>query len=288
LLVDGSRKTLFVPALNERIARNEFEGKIVAYKDFSKTLKEYLKGRRVDVDGASLNLRIAQKLGKFCKLKDNSIELLKKRSGKRPDEVAKIKKAVGITKQIFHSLDFKKAGTEVDIRKQLLVQTIELGAEPAFEPIVSTGQNTSYPHYCPGQKKLEGLVMVDYGVKYAHYCSDVTRCFILDGDRKKKEQYERLQEICHFLADSLPDLRTGKNVGKLGNDLLEKSGFGKMPHSIGHGVGLDIHEFPRLGFKSDDKIAGSVMAIEPAFYLKNYGMRFEETVDFTGKRAMIL
>lgn len=287
-ILNGNKKTLLVPALNETLARDTFNGKVVVYKDPVESLKKYLDGKTVGIDGANLSMRMAGKLRKFCKLNDLTIELLKNRAKKKPEEVAKISRAVKYTKEIFENIDFKKAKTEHDIRKQLLVQTMELGLKTAFEPIVSSDKSSSYPHYQDGNRKLGKFVMIDYGVRYQHYCSDVTRCFILDGDRKKKEQYERLQDICYFLVDSLPNMKNGKEVDELANDLLKKAGFPKMPHSIGHGVGLDIHETPKLSFKSDDKLAGSVVAIEPSFYLKNYGMRFEETIDFTGKKARIL
>ena len=131
--------------------------------------------------------------------------------------------------------------------------------------------------------------MIDYGVRYEHYCADLTRCFILDKDNSKTKEYEKLQDICYEIVDSLPNLRTGKDVAKLSEKLIAKAKFPKLIHSIGHGVGLDVHELPRLGMKSKDRItAGAMLAIEPAFYGKNYGMRFEETICFNGKRARIL
>ncbi|VVC02748.1 Xaa-Pro dipeptidase [Candidatus Bilamarchaeum dharawalense] len=288
LLIKDNKKILLVPALNETLARDRFRGTVLVYQDPIEVLKKYLKGKTVDIDGANLSVRMAHKLSNFCRLRDQTVELLQKRAKKKPEEVANIRKAVKITKELFENIDFKKAKTEEDIRKQLLMGTLELGLEPAFEPIVSSEKNTSYPHYQDGNRKIGGVVMVDYGVRHGHYCSDITRCFLLKGDKKKKEQYERLQDILYFIVDSLPNLQKGKEVGELGQDLLKKAGFPKMPHSLGHGVGLDIHEQPKLGLKSEDRIVGSVMAIEPSFYLKQYGMRFEETIDFTGKKARIL
>jgi Xaa-Pro aminopeptidase len=296
LLLDGignQKKILFVPKLNESIARaaqsdSSFRGRVCVYTDPIETLSKFIRGKKVIFDAGSMSARLASKLGKICKLQDHSEALLKMRAVKRDDEVACVRKAVKYTKQIFDSLDLKTAKTELDLQKQLLLATIELGLESAFEPIVSSGKNTAYPHYRAGNKKLQSVVMVDYGVRYKHYCADLTRCFILDGDKKKKEQYERLQDICYFLADSLPNLERGKDVAKLGADLIDKAGFPKMIHSIGHGVGLDVHEFPSLKIKSEDALSGATLAIEPAFYLKNYGMRFEETIYFDGKRTRIL
>jgi Xaa-Pro aminopeptidase len=287
LLEDG-RKTLFVSKMNEAIARSSFRGKVVVYVKAADALSKHLKGKKVSFDGASMSARMAKKIGKFCRLEDVSDDLLKERSEKTPDEVLAIKRAVKETKDIFDSLDLKKAKTEEDVYRQLLLMTAERGLDQAFEPIVATDKNSSYPHYHSGKKKLGGTVLVDFGVRYKHYCADLTRCFILDGDQKKKEQYEKLQDICWFLADSLPTLGKGKEVTKLAEDLMQKAGFPKMIHSIGHGVGLDVHERPSLNVKSDDPLVKATVAIEPAFYLSRYGMRYEETVYNDGKKARVL
>jgi Xaa-Pro aminopeptidase len=288
LLVAGARKTLFVSSMNQAIARSSFKGKVVVYTDAIKTLTPYIRGKTVHIDGASISASMAARLKRCCRLKDYSSELFLNRRKKNDNEVGYIRKAAKLTKEIIASLDLTGGKTELDIKQQLLIQTLEMGLEPAFEPIVSTDQNTAYPHYHSGRKKLGSLVLVDYGVRYEHYCSDITRCFILDNDLKKKEEYERLKDICYFITDSLPNLGNGKDVAILAKDLVAKAGFPEMIHSIGHGVGLDIHESPRLGMKSDDPLSGAVMAIEPGAYFKRYGLRYEETVYNDGKRARIL
>lgn len=288
LLLHGARRIIFVPKMNESLARSRFSGRVVAYEDAFASLSGYIKGKKVLFDGRSLSARSAEKLGKLCRLKDCSEELLRMRAVKRKDEVSLICRAVRHTKDLFASLDFKKAKTELDVKKQLLLSTLELGLEPAFDPIVATDRNSAYPHYNPGNKKLGSLVLVDYGVRYRHYCADVTRCFILDGDGEKKKHYERLQGVFHSLLDALPDMKTGNEVAGLADRLLEKENFPKLFHSIGHGVGLAVHEYPRLSLRYKDCISGSVCAIEPAFYLDRYGMRYEDVVYFDGKRARIL
>jgi Xaa-Pro aminopeptidase len=289
LLVDGKRKTLLVNGMNEALARSRFRGRVVVYRDALETLSRLIRRKAVLFDGQAMSARMARKLGALCRLKDHSPELLAQRAAKNPAEVSDIRKAVRKTKEIFESLDLRAARTELDLQKQLMVATAEMGLEQAFEPIVSSGPGTSYPHYQAGRRKLGDLVLVDYGVKANHYCSDLTRCFIRGRDRKMKEQYERLQDICWFLADSLPALERGKDIAKLSSDLIKKAGFPPLIHSIGHGVGLEIHELPRLGMKSEDRLAGTAIAIEPAFYLAGrYGMRYEETVWFDGKRGRVL
>lgn len=284
---NGKKKMLLTSGMNYRLARKEFRGKVMVYRDAMENLAKILRRRSVLVDSANLSARLFLRLKKICKPKDYSVELLKERARKKPIEVSNIRKAVKLTKEIIDSLDIKGAKTEQDLERQLIRMTIEKGLEPAFDPIVSSGVATSFPHYKAGRKKLGPIILVDYGVRYAHYCSDLTRCFVI-GDSEKKKRYESLQAILHELVDSLPDMEQGKEVAQKSDELIKKAGLPKMIHSIGHGVGLDIHEFPRLGLKSDDELARSVIAIEPAFYLKNYGMRYEETVWFDGKRARIL
>ncbi len=288
-LADGGRKKLFTPKMNEGAARAAFKGRVVTYTDPMEALAPYIKRKTVLCDGASMSLRMSGRFSKICRSKDHSLELLKMRERKKPGEVNDIRKAVRETKEIFHALDLRKAKTELGLQKQIMVETAERGLEQAFDPIVATDLSTSYPHYKANNKKLGSLVLVDYGVRWNHYCADLTRCFILDGDRKKKAEYEKLENICHAITDELPELQKGKDVAKSAEAFIAEAGFPKMIHSIGHGVGLDIHEFPRLGMKSEDTIAGTALAIEPAFYYpKKYGMRYEETVWFNGKKARIL
>jgi len=288
LLSDGRRKTLLVPRMNAALAKATFRGKVVVYEDAAKELAKMLRGRKARYDAVSMSARMLGRIRRFCRPIDYSGELRKMRLVKKADEVAKLAKAAKCTREILESLDFKKAKTELDLKKQLLISTLEMGLEPAFEPIVASDRNSAFPHSQPGKKRIGSFVLVDYGVKCGHYCSDLTRCFILDGDRRKKEQYERLRDICWFLADALPDLGKGKEVAKLAEDLMEKAGFPKMIHSIGHGVGLEVHEHPSLGMKSDESLSGATIALEPAFYLGRYGMRYEETVYCDRKKARIL
>jgi len=82
-------------------------------------------------------------------------------------------------------------------------------------------------------------------------------------------------------------MKTGKDVASFVSNSLKQNAFPPMPHSAGHGIGLDIHERPRLSLLSSEKLKGATMALEPAFYLSRYGMRFEETLHFDGKKARI-
>ncbi len=288
LISETKKKTLLVPKLNERFARAKFRGQVLHFVNPFDILQKYIKGKTVFVDFCSLNAIMVKKLQKICKLVDTSEELMEGRAIKNISEIDKIKQAVIHTREMFASLDFKSAKTEQDVAKQLLIKTIEMGLESAFEPIVSTDKNTAYPHSKPTNKKLGSFVLVDYGVKYQHYCSDMTRCFVLDGDRKKNQEYEKLKNVQQCICDEMPELKFGKEVTDLAHKLMKKAGFPDMIHSIGHGIGLEVHEFPRFGKKSVDIIKKTTMAIEPAFYTSKYGMRYENVIYFDGKKARIL
>ena len=290
LLVNDSHKTLFVPKLNEALARELFDGKVIVYENALEELKKKIKSK-IYVDGSSLSMRLFEKLSAFCKPKDISENLSAMRAVKSSDEVKKIAKAAKITKEIFDSIDFSKMRTENDVKKFLLMQTLERDVQPAFEPIVATDSNSSFPHYKSGNVKLGDLLLIDYAVKYQHYCADVTRCFFFSRSKEnnnREDIYESLIEITKKIVNKLGKIKQGKEIGNYAETLLKEYKLPKMIHSIGHGVGLDVHESPSLGKKSKDKITKSALAIEPAVYFKDYGLRYEETIYFDGAKAKVL
>jgi len=115
----------------------------------------------------------------------------------------------------------------------------------------------------------------------------------LNNSKKNEERehrYNSLQEITNKIVSGMKTkkFKYGKDVGAYSEKLINEYKLPKMIHSIGHGVGLEIHEMPRLNKKSNDRIDKGVMAIEPAIYFNDYGLRFEETIYFNGKIARIL
>lgn len=291
---EEKERILLTSKMNSAIARETFPGKVIEYqKPFEELSKIIAKGEEIEADLSSISVNLYKKIEKEtgAKLIDASEEFLKKRSVKTEDEVSKTKKAVKITKEIFESLDFKSAKTEGDLIKQIKVETAKMGLDSAFEPIVGSGANSSFPHYHGNMGKIwnSGLVLIDYGVKYEGYCSDLTRCFIIKPNKKLYEEYEKLKGVFDSIIDRIPDFEVGSEIGECAQEEIKKVGFPQLIHSIGHGVGLQIHEYPSLGLKSDHKIKNTIMAIEPAFYYNGkHGMRFEETTYFDGKRIKVL
>jgi len=288
LLVKDKQKKLLVSRLEERGARKSMKRGVVVLDDFYPYLKKELKGRRVRIDGTRLPARIYERLRKFCRPEDASVEFYKKRMVKRKDELEKIRKAVKITKKIIASLELSKGMTENQVKKQILIKTLEAGVEPAFEPIVAGTSNSAVPHHACTNKKLGNFVLIDYGVKVDNYCADLTRCIPIGKAENELKLYEEVQDIFHKIVDNIPEMKTGGDIGKLYEKIIKSKNFPKPIHAIGHGLGIDVHEFPRLGNKYSDDIRETVFTIEPGIYLNRYGARYEEDIYYDGKKVRIL
>lgn len=175
----------------------------------------------------------------------------------------------------------------------------------SFEPIVAINENAAKPHALPTNKKLKlnDLLLVDAGVKYKRYCSDRTCTSVVNFEkfsfkREQKFKNKKHQKVYDIVLkaqlNAIEKARVGMKasvVDKLTRDIIEKAGFGKyFVHSTGHGVGLDIHEYPVINSKSDVIIEDNmVFTIEPGIYLANeFGVRIEDTIVMQNGKAVIL
>ncbi len=288
LVVEKKKKILLVPPLNGALAKKRFKGKVIVYKKAFDSLSPLLKGRKVYADLSSIPARAYLRLKKFCKPQDHTEQLFAARSKKSNEELAKIRKAAKLTKELIHSLIITEGMTEKDLRSQLLGNMVDLGLEQSFEPIVSSGANTAFPHSSSTSAKIRGHVLVDCGVRYQGYCGDITRVIFLRKNPKLQKLYQDLQDVTNNIIDCLPEMRNGRDVAILAGREMKRKKLPPLIHSIGHGVGLDVHEFPRLSRRFKDGIEGSAFTIEPGVYHKSFGLRFEEMVHFDGKKARIL
>ncbi|MCX6769340.1 MAG: M24 family metallopeptidase [Candidatus Micrarchaeota archaeon] len=199
------------------------------------------------------------------------------RGEKSAGEKARIVSAYKIARKILEELRPWDYSTEHELACALKIAALEKGCEHSFEPIVATGKNSSMPHHTPGRKKLDDFVLVDFGVKKESYCSDLTRCYFKGrkGLERQREAYLKCQETYHEIVESLPDCKNGADVAKLAKQVMGKKGLPEMIHAIGHGIGLQVHEFPHLGSKSKDSLRNAALAIEPAVYYSRFGVRYE-------------
>lgn len=212
----------------------------------------------------------------------------KQRTIKDEEEIENIRKACQITDQCFeYLLKFIKVGqTEKEIALEIERFFKTHGADKvSFEPIVASGSNSSKPHAIPTDKKIDiGFpITLDFGCKYKGYCSDMTRTiFVGYIPEEIKEIY---QLVLKNQLQTERELKEGANI-KILSRMVENDfklhGF-DLVHSLGHGVGLDIHEYPYIHGKNDNFLKEKmVITNEPGIYLPGkFGVRIEDTVLIT-------
>jgi Xaa-Pro aminopeptidase len=170
-----------------------------------------------------------------------------------------------------------------------------LGAEkPAFETIVAAGSRSALPHARPGNRKVavNELLLIDMGACQDSYMSDMTRVvFFGKPDRKIKNLYKAVLEAQLAAIAAVREGVLAEQVDRKARQVLESEGFGKeFVHSTGHGLGLEIHEPPRVGRRDKTRLqAGMVITIEPGAYIQDFGgIRIEDTVLVTKNGCEIL
>ena len=217
------------------------------------------------------------------------------RAIKSPEEIKVLKKSAAL---LWKGVQFLKKNLNVGITEEAAaslfeVYCLENGAESmAFEPIVSFGKNTAFPHHRPGSTRLKkgDVVLLDLGVVVDHYHSDMTRTFFFGKPDPRLVAFEAAVKGAHDAALLLcrPGVKVGE-LDKVAHRVIEKAGLESyLAHSLGHGVGLEIHEFPRLKFRGEDSNVllkeGMVITIEPGFYWPGVGgYRHENTIVITRK-----
>jgi Xaa-Pro aminopeptidase len=183
--------------------------------------------------------------------------------------------------------------TEADLAAELEYRMRRLGAEkPSFETIVAGGERGALPHAQPSQARLNGLVVVDMGAFQHGYASDMTRMLHIGAPEAKAEtMYRAVLEAQLAAIDAVREGVPTVAVDAAARNVLKGYGLDKLfTHSTGHGLGLEIHEPPRLGKRDKLRLkAGMAITIEPGVYLKGFGgIRIEDTVVVTKNGCEIL
>lgn len=304
-------------------ARYVLEAKEYAYdctviesRDLLQTAKELLKDskiKKLTFDPNDFTFYSYSQL-----VKDLDIEFIEelnfsklKRIIKTDDEIAILSKAAKLGREGFKSLAkyIRKNGYKQK-EQFLFFKAFEKMSQTgkydlSFEPIVAINENAAKPHALPTKKRLRlnDLLLVDAGIKYKRYCSDRTCTSHVDFEtfnfkREQKFKNKKHQKIYDLVYKAqLTAIKNAKSgmkasqIDALARDVITKAGYGKyFVHSTGHGVGLDIHEFPMITSKSDTIIEDNmVFTIEPGIYLPNeFGVRIENTVAMIDGKAVVL
>ena len=258
-------------------------------KDAPKQLRTACKGRA----GACLSEMSASRyaaLGKMAKIRlvDITDAVMAVRSRKSRQEMKIMAGAAKISKGILERLDPWEFSTEEELMRHLHILALKNGCKLAYEPIVATGRNSSCPHHKPGKARLLGMVLVDFGVKWQGYCTDFTNCYFRKSGTAEERAYGKCARIFDAIAERLDGCKTGRDAALISERLIKEAGLPRLIHSIGHGVGRDVHEYPRLGAKSQDSLDGAVVALEPAAYFAKFGVRYERMIANAGGQWELL
>lgn len=260
--------------------------------EWLKGLAERLAGR-VALEDDRITLRQADRLrelsGDRAELiaAGGSVEDL--RRVKDPVEIEAIAAAAALTDSIYLELIERglSGRTEAEVARHAVARMREEGAEPSFPPIVASGPNGASPHAEPGDREIGRgeLVTIDMGSQLDGYCSDCTRTFATGAetelDETSREIYELTLEANLKGLDALAPGLSGSEVDGVARRVIADAGYGdRFGHGLGHGVGLEIHEAPRLGPRSEDELrVGEVVTVEPGIYLSGLtGVRIEDMV----------
>lgn len=216
---------------------------------------------------------------------------------KSPEEIEAISASMEIASQAFeYALGHLRGGmTETELAAEIEYGMRKLGASgPAFETIVAFGERSALPHASPGDKELGpgGLILVDMGACRDGYMSDMTRvCALGRAPRGLRRMYKAVLEAHAAAADTVASGVPVADVDAAARRVLRGYGLeNAFVHSTGHGLGLEIHEAPRLSIKDKATLkAGMVITIEPGVYVEGVGgIRIEDTlvVEASGGRSL--
>lgn len=266
------------------------------FKSLSKNIK------KIGIEEDNISLSESKKLKKYFKLIPSK-DLGNLRIIKSEDEILKIKKACRIGDEAFNYIlkKIKSGITEKELAFELEYFIKKEHADISFPPIIAFGKNSSIPHHQTSDQRLKtnSVVLLDFGVKFENYCSDMTRTvFFGKADDKFKKIYNTVliaqQKAINYI--NLVGRRhstyevNARDIDNVARNHIIKNGFPTIPHSLGHGIGIEVHESPRLSPKSKDILkTGMVFSIEPGIYIPNYGgVRIEDLVVLKNKGVRLL
>jgi len=268
---------------------------------------EFLRSRsprkrlRVAFEAASLNVaeweRLKKAAGPRIEWKATTDLVEGVREVKSAEELNVMRCSAKLASEVIaEASDFVRPGVaELEVAAEIDYRLRRKGASgPSFETIVASGPRSALPHARPTEKRLQKneLVVLDLGAILRHYCSDLTRTFFLGRAPARIRQWykavEQAQEAAH---DALRAGVTAGSVDRAARRLLNQHGLGSyFVHGTGHGLGIEIHERPRVGRSQKQEIrAGNVVTLEPGIYVEGVGgIRLEDEVAVHADRTEVL
>ena len=278
-------------------------------QDLGQSLVQFLKElgvRRLGFEAAHLSYRQYQRLSAAAAASSLRVEwepveglVEELRETKAPDELAAMRRALELSEQVLRRVAAALAPgqTERQVAWEVEKGLREAGAEAlAFPPIVAAGPNSARPHHQPGDRVIEAgePIIIDMGARLHGYCADITRTYLLGpADERFKEIYTLVRRA---QVQAERGLRAGMDSlagDALAREVISEAGYGEaFGHSLGHGVGLAVHENPSLNPNPERRSLlkpGSVLTVEPGIYLADWGgVRLEDMVLLEREGAEVL
>lgn len=308
LFITPNKATLVVDARYYEACSRQADCDVVLLtkKNYDKFLQKSLKksGSIVGFDGASITYDALQLFKKSLRnasknkliFKNFSTPFQSLRSCKSNDELKLLKRTAQLGAKGF---DYVISQLRVGITEKQVVNALDVfwkdngGSGFAFDPIIAFGKNASMPHYRSSNVKLKSgdQVLIDIGVKLGSYHSDMTRTVFFKKFPSKKlhDIYEVVREAQDLALKACQAGMTCAQLDKVARDHITKKGYGEyFSHSLGHGIGIEIHEFPSVASSSNVVLEeGMVITIEPGIYIPNIGgVRIEDTVIVGKNKAL--
>ena len=280
-------------------AKEKAKAEVIEARDLVKKAKELILKKRVKklkIDPNNWSYKAYTDLAKVVNLQNEENFSFKKRMIKTPDELEIIKEAVKLGAKAFE--EFKNViETDIDefeLSYRFKEKLTNRGRRQlSFEPIVAINENAAKPHAEVSEKILKNgdLLLLDAGIKHKRYCSDRTRTIYIGENismGKKQNFPPYIQKVYDVVLKAqekaINSVKVGmkaKELDKIARSVIEEAGYGKyFVHSLGHGVGLDIHEFPFINSRNEIRLKeGMVFTIEPGIYIPGeFGIRIEDMV----------
>ncbi len=268
---------------------------------FSEHLKNFCSEKNIHTIYFEPSKFLVQKIYELRKIKSLKVKPLKKDISfvfARADRysITQTKKATSITEKIFNQIlnQIREDISEKDLKAELKFLINKEADGEAFDPIVLFGKNTAYPHGVSSNKKLKknSPVLIDFGVNVSGYNSDFTRTIYFGNPTKDFiKKYEIVKSALRIAIGEISANLKSENVAMKVLRHFEKYKVDKnFTHALGHGLGIYLHNFPRISHKSNQSIPDNVvLAIEPALYFENrFGIRIEQDVLlFEGRKEIL-
>ncbi len=293
LLVTKNNIFLLISKMEYFRAKKETNLKniIIVKEDPFEYINKNFKAKKIGLNYDRISLKSKLKIKKYfknIKFIDVSNKYEELRLTKTEEEISYIKKSCNVTSKIFNEIianfNFK---TELDIANKLYSLMRDYGLKESFLPIVASGKNSGIAHHSITKNKLKkGFLVIDFGVRYKNYCSDLTRTLYLGKPSKKEiDDYNLLLDTQLKVIESIKVNKKVAEIDKIARDILGK----RFLHSLGHGLGLRIHEAPNISSKSKERFKeNTIFTIEPGIYNKNYGIRIEDDILLRKNNVKIL